>query len=116
MGCTLEVTREGTEVVQLAGNACKRGEAYAEAELRDPRRMVATTVQVSGGVHPLVPVYTTAPVPKPRIRELLAELRAIRLEAPVEPDQLVLSDALGSGVDVRASRGMPAARGATAGD
>lgn len=109
MGCTLQVTHEGKTVVEIEGNVCKRGEAYAAAELADPRRMVATTVRVAGGLHPLVPVYTTAPFPKPRIFELLAELRHVQLQAPVRAGQVVLADALGTGVTVRTSRAMPTA-------
>jgi len=108
MGCTLEVTHDGDTVLDVAGNACKRGEKYAQEELTDPRRMVATTVQVRGGVHPLVPVYTAAPFPKPLIFDLLEELRRVEIEAPVEMNQVVLKDALGTGVDVLTSRDLPA--------
>jgi len=109
MGCTLEVTHDGKTVLETTGNTCKRGLSYAKAEISDPRRMIATTVRVRGGEHPLVPVYTTAPFPKPRIRELLDQLRAIELDAPVQLDQPVLTNALGTGVDVRASRKLAAA-------
>ncbi len=110
MGCTLEVTHEGSTLLNVEGNTCKRGIEYVKRELTDPRRMVATTVKVQGGVHPLVPVYTEAPVPKPRIFELLGDLRAVELEAPVTMGEVVLADALGTGIDVVASRDMPAAK------
>ena len=108
MGCTLEVTREGETIVDVTGTGCKRGLAYAQAELTDPRRMVASTVRVRGGIHPLVPVYTEAPFPKPRILDLLAELRQVELEAPVRVGQVVLPRALGTDVNVLASRDLPA--------
>ncbi len=81
-GCTLEVTRDGNTVVSVM-NGCKRGHEYAQQELTDPRRMVATSVRVRGGLHPLLPVYTSAPFPKPGISELLAILREIEVQAPV---------------------------------
>lgn len=109
MGCKLQIVHEGNTVLAVEGNVCRRGEAYAGAELVDPRRMVATTVQVVGGVHPLVPVYTTKPLPKPLIFELLSELRQVVLHAPIEAGQMVLGNALGTGVEVRTSRAMPAA-------
>ena len=108
VGCSLEVTHEGKTVIKVEGNQCKRGVEYAEAELTDPRRMVTTTVKVRGGVHPLVPVYTAAPIPKPLIFDLLSELRKVELQAPVQVGQVVLENALGSGVDVLASRNLPA--------
>lgn len=109
MGCTLDVTHEGPTVVGVSGHSCRRGIDYARAELSDTRRMVATTVRVRGGLHPLVPVHTAVPFPKGRIMELMARLREIELEAPIRAGQVVLADALGTGVDILASRSLPAA-------
>ena len=108
MGCTLEVTHEGQTVLNVAGNTCARGEAFVKEELTDPRRMVATTVKVKGGLHPLVPVYTSAPVPKPKIFDLLQQIREVEIAAPVEINQVVLENPLGEGIDVISSRDMPA--------
>ena len=107
MGCTLEVTHKGETVLDIQGNTCPRGLEYVERELTDPRRMVATTVRVEGGIHPLVPVYTAAPFPKPQIFKLLDALRDVEVKAPVAIDQVVLEDALGTGIDVVASRNLP---------
>ncbi|MCR4405696.1 MAG: DUF1667 domain-containing protein [Anaerolineae bacterium] len=108
VGCTLEVTHEGKTLIKVEGNQCKKGVDYAEGELTDPRRMVTSTVKVRGGVFPLVPVYTAAPIPKPLIFDLLAELRKVELQAPVKVGQVVLKNALGTGVDILASRNLPA--------
>ncbi len=108
VGCTLEVTHEGETVLEVDGNTCARGEAFVKEELTDPRRMVATTVKVKGGLHPLVPVYTEAPFPKPQIFDLLKEIRKVEVEAPVEINQVVLENPLGLNINVIASRDMPA--------
>jgi CxxC motif-containing protein len=104
-GCTLLVTHEGATVLKVE-NGCKRGHDYARQELSDPRRMVATTVRIKDGIHPLMPVYTSAPFPKPRIPELLAALRKLELQTPVALDQVLISDVLGTGIDIKASREM----------
>ncbi len=104
-GCTLEVTRDGETVVSVI-NGCKRGHEYARQELTDPRRMVASSVRVSGGMHPLMPVHTSAPFPKPRIPELLKVLRTVEVKTPVKVDQVVIRDVLGTGIDIKASRTM----------
>jgi CxxC motif-containing protein len=109
VGCTLEVTHDGSTITRLVGNSCKKGIGYAQTELTDPRRMVASTVRVQGGLHPLLPVYTATPIPKPLIFDLLSELRRIELKAPVHLGQVVLRNALGTGIDVIASRDMPEA-------
>jgi CxxC motif-containing protein len=114
MGCTLQVTHAGETLLHVDGNTCPRGKAYVQRELTDPRRMVATTVRVKQGLHPLVPVYTEAPFPKLRIFELLAAIRALEIEAPVAMEQVVLENALGTGINVVASRDMP--RVGTVGD
>ena len=107
-GCALDVTMEGEAVVKMEGNSCKRGIDYVTGELKDPRRMVTTTVRVKGGVHPLAPVYTESPIPKPRILDLLAEIRKIELKAPVKFGDVVIENALGTGINVLASRNIPA--------
>ena len=107
MGCSVELTREGETLLSVDGNTCKRGEDYVRRELTDPRRMAATTVRVKGGVHPLVPVYTAQAFPKPRLFELLDALRQVELDAPVSMGQVVLANALDTGIDILASREMP---------
>jgi CxxC motif-containing protein len=107
-GCTLEITREGDSIVDIH-QGCKRGHEYARGEIKDPRRMVASTVRVRGGLHPLLPVATSSPFPKPRIQNLLAELRRLEVAAPVKMDDVVLADACGTGINVLASRDMPEA-------
>lgn len=105
-GCRLDVTREGDTILKVDNCGCKRGEEYVKAELIDPRRMVATTVKIKGGVHPLLPVYTAKPFPKPRIRELLGALQQVELQTPVGMGDVVVKDALGTGIDILASREM----------
>jgi len=102
-GCRLEAVRKNGEIL-VTNEGCKRGIEYAIREIEDPRRMVASTVRVSGGRHPLVPVYTEEPFPKGLIPELLEQLREVGLEAPVRIGQIVLENALNTGINVVASR------------
>jgi CxxC motif-containing protein len=104
-GCTLIVTRDGQTVIDVE-SGCKRGHDYAQQELTDPRRMVASSVRLKGGLHPLLPVYTSAPFPKPRIPELLSLLRKVEITTPVNLDQVVLENVLGTGINIHASREM----------
>jgi len=103
-GCRLEATRQEGGEILISNAGCKRGQEYAINEITDPRRMVATTVRINHGIHPLLPVYTSAPFPKGRIQDLLREIRKVELKAPVNAGQVVLADALGTGIDVVASR------------
>ncbi len=109
VGCSLTVTHNKDTIIKVEGTQCNIGIEFATSEIRDPRRMIATTVRVKGGIHPLVPVYTASPFPKPLIMKLMEELRKIELETPVKIDQVVLKNALGTGIDVIASRDLPLA-------
>ena len=107
MGCTVKYAHDGETLLEIDGNTCNRGVKYVESELKDPRRMVATTVKVRHGLHSLVPVYTVQPFPKPMIFDLLDEIRKLEIPAPVKIEQVVLANALGTGIDVVTSRSMP---------
>lgn len=107
MGCGLTVTHDGLNVIKVEGNQCAVGVKFATGEIQDPRRMVASTVRVKNGIHPLVPVYTASPFPKPLIMKLMEKLREVEVQAPVHMDQVVLKDALGTGINIIASRELP---------
>ena len=104
MGCGLDVTVEDGQVVAVDGQGCKRGPAYARDEITNPRRVVTTTVRVQAGRHPLLPVYTDSPFPKGQIFALLDELRRVTVNVPVQAGQVILADALHTGIQVLASR------------
>ena len=107
LGCRLEVEEKDGELVEVRGFACKRGKEYAEREHTDPRRLVATTVHVDGGVWPRLPVKTKEPIPKDAVLPLCRALRQICVTAPVERGEVVASDVVGTGVDIIATRDMP---------
>lgn len=104
-GCKLDVQRAGEEIL-VTNEGCKRGIDYAIGEVKDPRRMVATTVRIKGGRHPLLPVYTAEAFPKGIIMNLLKTLREKEVQAPVKVGQAIIKDALGTGIAVLASRDM----------
>jgi CxxC motif-containing protein len=101
------VEEDATGGVEVRGNSCKRGLEFARQEHSDPRRMVATTVRVEGGRWARLPVRTREAVPKAEVLALCRALHALTLTAPVAMGTVVLTDALGTGVDVVASRDMP---------
>ena len=104
VGCALDAVVEGSELVELQGQSCKRGVAFVQEELTAPKRMFTTTIRVRGGVLPLVPVRSRGPLPKGLLFQVADHLRSVVLEAPVHEHQIILADALHSGVDIIASR------------
>ena len=109
MGCRLEVEESEGEIVEVRGFTCKRGEQYARQEHTEPRRMVTTTVKVDNGLWARVPVRTQEAIPKDKVKALCQRLSQVTVTAPVKMGQVILEDALSTGVNVVASRDMSVA-------
>jgi CxxC motif-containing protein len=107
VGCAIDAIVEDGELREISGQACKRGLAFVREELTAPKRMLTTTVRVKGGVLPLVPVRSSAALPKELLLPVVALLRQVTLEAPVREHQVVLANVFGTGIDIIASRDLP---------
>ncbi len=126
IGCRLVVERApggfadetaGPEL-EVSGNRCPRGAAYAREELLAPKRTVTATCSVAlrgaaaaGGARRQlveaarrIPCRTTAPFPRDRVDELLAAIYAVEEPLPVERGKVLIRNALGLGIDVIATR------------
>jgi CxxC motif-containing protein len=111
VGCPLELAHQGDQIIEVAGNDCRRGEKYAKQEFTDPRRSLSTTVAISGAVWGRLPVKTTGQVPKHRVLEAARAIHQIRCRAPVEAGQVLLEGLLDeTGLDVIATRSMEEVR------
>lgn len=108
LGCPLTVEMKGTEVVSVTGNTCPNGDRYARKEVTDPRRTVTSTVRVLGGILPVVSVKTAQDIPKNKIFDCMQELATIRVKAPVQEGDVIVSNIADSGVPVIATKEIPA--------
>ena len=122
MGCHLSVEKAEGGELSVSGNRCPRGAAYAREELFAPKRTVTATCRAARGcagpascesaaaasaaldAPRRVPVRTAAAFPKERVGDLLGRLYALEVELPVERGQVLVADALGTGIDVIATR------------
>ena len=95
---------ENGEILEIRGNACKKGEDYVRQELTDPQRTIASSCLLEGGELPLVSVRLNRPVPKDRVMDVMEEIRKVKLSAPVHMGEVVISDVLGLGSDVIATK------------
>lgn len=107
MGCALKVETERGEALSVAGNICKRGDAYARKEVTHPTRIVTSSVYVEGGEIPMVSVKTRKDIPKEKMMDIMKCLENIKVQAPVKIGDVVLADAAGTGVDVIATKEIP---------
>lgn len=103
LGCPLTVTLDGGKVVSVAGNTCKRGEAYAVKEVTAPARTVTSTVRVVGGERPVVAVRTKTDIPKDKIFDCMKVINTVEVPAPVRIGDVLIGNICGTGVDVVAT-------------
>lgn len=109
VGCSLAVD---DDTLAISGNLCARGAVYAKEEITSPRRVVTATCAANiesspGGKHePLrrIPVKTSVPCPREKIKALLADIYRTSAELPVSTGDVIIADWEGSGIDVVATR------------
>lgn len=105
LGCSINIESKENKLL-IEGYQCERGKKYAEEEIRNPKRVLTTTVKVKDGKYRVIPVKTTAPIPKNYIFPLLKKLSEIELEAPIPQGYKVLENIFQVGVDVITTRPM----------
>ncbi len=105
LGCEMEVKLNGKMgVMEIKGNRCPRGYDYAMEEMIDPKRILTTSVKVENGDIDLVSVRTDKPIPKRLLKEAMEAIRKAKVKAPVRVGDIVLSNLLGTGANVMATR------------
>ena len=107
MGCPLTVTVDG-ENIKVAGNTCPHGADYAKKEVTNPTRIVTSSVAVEGASIARVSVKTASDVPKGKIFACMEEIRSVKVKAPVRIGDVILQNCAGTGVDVVATKNVPA--------
>ena len=104
LGCNLSVQMKGTEIVNVSGNTCKKGDEYARKEVTNPTRIVTSLVKVKNGNIAVVSVKTKEDIPKSKIYDCIKELKNIEVEAPIKIGDVILSNVAKTGVDIVANR------------
>ena len=101
-GCHLKVDEE---TFAVSGNACPRGAAYGANEIRNPVRVVTSTVIVDGPSRRL-PVKTDRPIPKGKMFEVMEEIAKVRVQAPVKVGDVLIPNVAGTDGNVVATKSL----------
>ena len=96
-GCELTANINGDEI-EVSGQSCPRGKAYAVDECIHPMRTVTSTVRVSDKENTMVSVRTAAPIPKEKIFEVMEIIRGTEVKSPVKIGDVVVSDVFGTDI------------------
>ena len=107
LGCAMKVALESGKILDVQGATCKRGEAYAETESLSPKRMVTSTVTLTGSPLRRLPIKTEEPVPKDMVMEVARALSGVEIEAPVSIGDIVVENICNTGVNMIATRHAP---------
>lgn len=114
LGCQLTVEEPAGGELIVSGNRCARGAAYAEEEIRAPKRMVTATCRIAAlgaaGADARfdrprrVPVKSSIPCPREYVDELIADIYALSVPVPVARGARLIENWKGRGIDVVAAR------------
>lgn len=107
IGCclTAELDENG-EVLNVTGNTCGRGKAYAESECTHPVRTLTTTMRVSGGTEPLVSIKSDMPLPKELLLPCMEKINRLQVAAPVQIGDILFRNIENTGIDLVATGNM----------
>ena len=103
-GCHLKVDEQ--DGYKVTGHDCQRGEEYGRDELKNPLRVITSTVRIAGAAHRRCPVKTRGAIPKRLIADAIRLLDSIDLTAPVTLGQVVVEDACGTGIPFVTTRSL----------
>ena len=98
LGCELTIKKLSKTEYQISGNTCPRGEEYGRNEMVNPTRNISSLIKLAGGG--VVPVKTSAPIPKNMIFKVTNVLKDITLKNKPAMGAVVIKDVLGLGVDI----------------
>ena len=104
IGCHLAVDDSDKNNITVTGNNCVRGKNYGISEVTEPKRIVTSSVKVLGGELPVVSVKTKDAIFKEKVFECLEVLKNVSVNAPVKIGDIVVSNVLGTGIDVVATK------------
>jgi CxxC motif-containing protein len=102
--CRITAEYDGNAIKYIKGTQCKKGKEFIENEIKNPLRIFTGSVQCENGEYLLVSVKTTKPVPKKYLKRIAQKTHQVRIKAPVEVGQIIISDIMGLGSDLVATR------------
>ncbi len=103
MGCLITAKKKEDGSLDITGNTCPKGEAYARSEMTAPVRMVTSFVYLQGGKDKVVPVKTAGEIPKEKIAACMEEVRNTIVKAPVKTGDVLIANVAGTGIDIIAT-------------
>jgi len=106
VGCEVDVDVRNGSIVSMTGNKCDKLKEFVLQELKEPMRVLTTTVRIKGAKWAMLPVRTDKPIPKRLFTQAIGELAKVDLRTPVHISEVIVKDIAGSGANIVATRTM----------
>ena len=103
IGCLINVEYNKGEIVSIRGNECKKGKRFVEKEIKDPRRILTTTISIESSRFNRLPVRSNIPAPKDEILKMVKEIKRIKIKIPIKMGDTIARNFMDSGVDIISS-------------
>jgi CxxC motif-containing protein len=106
-GCQVEALIEETpalKVLEVNGCTCDKGIAWAEQEIVNPMRTIASSIVVEQGDFELVSVRTDTAIPLGKIFEVMDTIRQKTVKAPVTIGDRLIENPAGVPCNIIATR------------
>jgi len=104
-GCELKVSNNKKDI-KVEGNECRIGLEYAIEEIKNPVRIVASTISILNSNYPRLPVRTKDTIPKNKIKKVIETIRGVTIKAPIKQGQIIIKNIANTGSDLIAERDM----------
>ncbi|MGB9681587.1 MAG: DUF1667 domain-containing protein [bacterium] len=79
VGCKIKIDENGN----INGARCERGINFVKRELLSPQRILTTTVKIENGIVKVLPVKSSIPISKERLKEIVKEVSRVSVKAPI---------------------------------
>lgn len=103
VGCLITAKKNEDGTLNITGNTCKKGEAYARSEMTAPVRTVTSFIRLEEAEGKVVPVKTAGEIPKGRIGACMEEIRRAVTKAPVKVGDVLIANVADTGIDIVAT-------------
>ncbi len=106
-GCQLDILIEESptlKVLEVDGCTCDKGMEWAEQEIINPMRTIASSIVVEKGDFPLVSVRTDTPIPLGKIFDVMTAIKNQKVTAPVYIGDMLIQQPAGVDCNIIATR------------